>query len=390
MLKKKRLMGLMLIMVMVLSSIPVFALDEKVDNVNQLVEKVKVASEGEIIKLSDSFKFDDISIPVTDNNIIINGEGKEWESGTITVIGNGGGSLTIKNLNFGEAVDKRAFNINTSSRVILDTVNVNGRTEGGDGGALYLVGNGNLEILNSNFKNNTSSKSGYSGGAIASKHFNGRLLIDNTNFVGNENKSLGTGPVGGEGGAIYIYQVNNGANIHIINSHFEGNKAVENASGAKALLADGGAIAFFDVVQGANIKIENTKFYNNIAGDDGGAIMIQSNDNIPSGLSIKYNQFIGNISKSLEEEPEKFNGGAIYLYANGGRSTSRKSYVEIENNLFKDNIVEKNGKGGAVATSFAGWFNRFYANLKDNEFINNTPDNTAGSGIVNKGGNIGF
>lgn len=394
-LSRKRNVALMVLMVLVLASIPVYA-NSGVTNVTELVDAVNSASDGDVITLSDDFVYENATISVTNENVTIDGQEKTWSTGGITVVGNGTGSLTIKNLNFPPAVSERAFNINTGSRVILDNINVDGRTEGADGGALWLNGNANLEILNSSFTNNTSNASGYSGGAIASKGFNGKLLIDNTDFIGNKTLALGTGVLGGEGGAIYIYRPTGGT-IDIVNSRFEKNEAVKDgASSGKIEFADGGAIAIFDVINGATVNIKGNQFIENIAGDDGGAILIQTIENVKSGITIEENNFYGNIAQALEVETPSYNGGAIQVYQNSGFSGSFTSYVDIINNKFENNESMAKNSGGAIASSrpLLAFRSKVVANLYNNEFVNNKPNNTASkpgaAAIVDKGGNIGL
>ncbi|WP_101773265.1 hypothetical protein [Peptostreptococcus faecalis] len=361
-----------------------FAESKVVKNVTELKESVTSATDGDVITLSEDFLYDNVTISVPNINVTINGENKIWSKGTISVDGNGSGSLEVKNLEFLTAEGPRAFSINTSSKVVLDSVKVTGRHGTGDGGALWFNGNANLKILNSHFEDNSTSGSGYSGGAIATKGFSGNLVIDNTKFIGNKTLALGTGVLGGEGGAIYIYRPTGGT-IDILNSTFEKNEAVKDgASSGNIQFADGGAIAVFDVINGAKVNIKNNSFNENIAGDDAGAILIQTIESVTSGVNIEDNRFRGNIAQSLERETagvKAQSGGAIQLYQNSGFSGRFTSKVNITDNTFEKNSVLNGGKGGAIATSkpIQALFSNVQGILSGNTFTGNTPDDTVGS-----------
>lgn len=374
-----------------------------VNTVEELQESVKTASESRTIYLGDNFSYDiDTTIALTEtghditidghNAVLQSSSGKQlftYSGGTGTV----DSSLTLKNMDLeGLGNTVRAMTVGGyKGKFILDDVKVNNFQSFDDGGALYT--SGNTVLKNSTFSNNKNTGSGYSGGAIASKGFGATLEVTNSRFIGNETLQAGTGNVGGEGGAFYFFQPSTTAQFIFKNNYFEANKAVENITSGSAKLADGGAVAFFNVVEGTNILFEGNTFRKNIAGDDGGAVLIQTNSNINSGIQFNNNTFYQN--QALGKDYSTNSGGAVQIYANGGILEGRKAVIDYVNNSFVENEAVYDGgaigSSGYVTNTSAGRYanNLFVGNKARNANKNNVADATI-SGAGNLETNIGY
>lgn len=155
--------------------------------------------------------------------------------------------------------------------------------------------NGNLELVNSSFYNNSCRH-----GSLISN--NGKLMIDNTDFINNGGQAEGT----------------------IINNHLNNTRKV---------------------------SIEKSNFLSNFSEKNGGTINIQEN----SIFEVKDSQFLNNHSKLM--------GGAIYNTAKlillncvfigntcdkegGALFNLSYSHLKIAHCNFKDNIAKDNG--GAI------------------------------------------
>lgn len=377
--------------------------DVSVDTIAELQEAVKTAPENRTIRLSEDFPHDldsTISLAESAYDITIDGGGAVLQSSSKKQLfsygggtGNTDSSLTLKNLDLeGLGNNTRAIAVGGyQGQFILDNVKVNNFHGFDDGGALYT--SGNTLLKNSTFSNNQNTGSGYSGGAIASKGFSATLEVTNSRFIGNETLYAGTGNVGGEGGAFYFFQPSASAKFTFKNNYFEGNKAVENVSGGSAKLADGGAVAFFNIVEGTNILFEGNTFRKNIAGDDGGAVLIQTNSNLNSGVLFSNNTFYEN--QALGKDVSANSGGAIQIYANGGILEGRKAVIDYVNNTFVKNEAVYDGgaigSSGYITNTSAGRYanNLFVGNKARTASKNNIADTTiAGAGNLET--NLGY
>ncbi|GGC91775.1 MucBP domain-containing protein [Enterococcus wangshanyuanii] len=381
----------------------VLADDVSVNTVSELQEAVKTAPGNRTIRLGENFPSDlDTTISLTESayDITIDGNGNTLQSSSKKQLfsygsgtGNPDASLTLTNMDLeGLGNNVRAISVGGyQGKFILDNVKVNNFQSYDDGGALYT--SGNTVLKNSTFSNNKNTGSGYSGGAIASKGFSATLEVTNSRFVGNETMYAGTGNVGGEGGAFYFFQPSASANFIFKNNYFEANKAVETINGGSAKLADGGAIAFFNIVEGTNILFDGNTFRKNIAGDDGGAVLIQTNSNFSSGVMFSNNTFYEN--QALGQDLSANNGGAIQIYANGGIIEGRKAVIDYVNNTFVNNQAVYDGgaigSSGYVTNTSAGRYanNLFVGNKARTATKNNIADATiAGAGNLET--NIGY
>lgn len=375
-----------------------------VDTVSELQDAVKNAPENRKITLGGTFSTDigaTIALAESPYQVEVDGGGITLQSSTgkqLFTYGGGTGTtsstLTMKNFNLeGLGNNARALTVSGyKGEFILENTLVNNFRGYDDGGAFYTSGNTTLK--NSTFSNNVNNASGYSGGAIASKGYSATFKAYNSKFIGNETRQAGTGNVGGEGGALYFFQPSASAKFTFKNNYFEGNKSVEDVSGGgKAKLADGGAIAFFNTVDGTDIQFDGNSFVGNIAGDDGGAILIQTNANISSAATFKNNTFYQN--KALGQDLSANNGGAIQIYANGGISEGRRAVVDYINNSFVENVAAYDGgaigSSGYITNYSAGRYanNLFAGNKARTASKNNIADsNVTGAGNIES--NLGY
>ena len=373
-----------------------------VDTIVELQDAVKNAPKNRRVTLSNSFPTDisaTIGLVESAYEVEVDGGGKTLQSTAVKQLftytggtGSTASSLTLKNFTFeGLGNNTRALTVSGyKGEFILENTIVNNFRGYDDGSAFYTSGNTTLQ--NCTFSNNVNNASGYSGGAIACKGYSANFKAYNSKFIGNQTMQAGTGNVGGEGGAIYFLQPSASAKFTFKNNYFEGNKSVEDVSGGgKAKLADGGAIAFFNT--GTDILFEGNSFVGNVAGDDGGAILIQTNDNIASAATFINNTFYQN--KALGQDTSLNNGGAIQIYANGGITEGRRAAVDYINNSFVENEAAYDGgaigSSGYITNLSAGRYanNLFVGNKAKTASKNNIADGTV-AGAGNLESNLGY
>ena len=190
---------------------------------------------------SKSFAF---TIEGLDASSTITGDGGTGR--LFTINGATSADVTFKNLTLsgnnttlaGGAV---LFNNDAGAKVTFDNCNVTGNavTHAAGGGALYFA-NGELNIINSSFENNTSIDE---AGAI--NGVSGTITITNTLFKSN---SAAT-----KGGAIY----SNNANFTITGSTFYANATTDTSGGGSVLYVAG---------SGSTNSITNCTFFENTVG----------------------------------------------------------------------------------------------------------------------------
>lgn len=334
-----------------------------VNTVADLQDAVKNAPENRKVTLGGSFPTyigATIALVESPYQVEVDGAGITLQSTTSKQLFSYGGgtgttasSLTLKNFTLeGLGNNTRALAVSGyKGEFILENTIVNNFHGYDDGGAFYTSGNTTLK--NSTFSNNVNNASGYSGGAIASKGYSANFKAYNSKFIANETKQVGTGNVGGEGGAI----------------------------------------AFFNTVDGTDIQFDGNSFVRNIAGDDGGAILIQTNANISSAATFRNNTFYQN--KALGQDVSANNGGAIQIYANGGIMEGRRAVVDYINNSFVENEAVYDGgaigSSGYVTNLSAGRYanNLFAGNKSRTASKNNIADsNVTGAGNIES--NLGY
>ncbi len=222
-----------------------------------------------------------------------------------------------------------AVYINTEQNIVItdslfknNSVTAQSSTGGvaeGSGGALYLIGQGQVGISGSTFQANTAQDS---GGAILNA---GIMALESVTFKGNK---------AALGGAIIDF-----SELTIKSSTFDANEASKS----------GGALYVF---AGGDVKVSGSAFRNNTALDNGGAIY-----NEGEKLVLQSSNFAGNAAASAgaifnitdltvgtsvtfnANEALSGNGGAIL---NSGNLSIGASY-------FKDNKAFLNG--GAIYAS---------------------------------------
>lgn len=441
-------LGIALCAVSFLLSHTAQAATKTVHNSTELVNEFTNSTEDSTLKLASDFTASGtVNLSKgTSYNIIIDGMSVELKS-RLVIATNAGGTVTFENMKFdggetvsvginvansvGEVVIKDSTFENSTGSAISSagaggTLTIENslfnKNRSASGGALVLAGTRDVNLKKSSVIENLNASTGYYGGAISSKGYNGAFIIENTKFI--RNKATGAGAVLSGGGAIYMYQ--NGANskFEVKESYFEGNETNLTTYSNESI--DGGAIAVVDYPTNAIVNIDSTTFYDNKAGDDGGAILLQAKGQNKTTY-ITNSTFYKNIAQG-KGSSTGYSGGAIQLYGNregfsfgmeiysnnntfymnealafvedqeqhgGGIAASgftRKSY--FENDLFLGNIVEKNGevndvsnyKNIAVASSSSAINELGFDNGK---VITNTPEEAYGKYPVVIGANQG-
>lgn len=367
----------------------------EVTNVQELQQALQNASDQDVITLAKNFAVDaDFSISKPgDKQVIIEGNGVAIGEYTMTISGQGSKPLILQNLHFTASNQKQAIRILTNTPITLRQMEFIGRAHLQDGGAVLLgVSDAQVTIEQCSFIENSQSMPGYSGAAISATSFRGTLTIANSLFRNNKNLAVGNASFGGEGGAVCINQALSGAVIQIRDNYFVGNEAVKNVSGDKAKLADGGALAVFNIVNAASLTIEGNTFAHNVAGDDGGAILIQTNDNMSENIVLKNNTFYRNVAQGASNDA--YSGGAVQIYANGGLFQGRNALIIFEHNTFAYNQA-KSAAGAIGGSGYAT--NASGGRYRNNLFVGNVASDPAFASIRQKatpledlGGNVGI
>ena len=192
------------------------------------------------------------------------------ETTAVNIIGPGASSLTITTTaaagsydlfsveGIGDAVisgltvTKNRIKSLNDGKFTLDGVTVSGST-GAYGGALYAGNDGELEIIDSTFENNTATTH---GGAVHIYNDNDATISGST-FRNNEAEF--------DGGAIYGENV---YDVTIVDCTITGNSAAD----------DGGGLAFYAKKPDNVLSITDTTIDANDAGDLGGGLKIDAQD----------------------------------------------------------------------------------------------------------------
>lgn len=233
-----------------------------------------------------------------------------------------------------------------------------------------------IEINNSTIENNIGEGGGSISGAISSKFYLGNLDINNSIFRNNTNNSIHTGVIGGGGGAMSMHYLK--GTINIKDSIFDGNQTSgERDPKNTAKTYDGGALYIFDGRDGAEVNIEGTTFSNNIAYDDGGAIMFQGTGNPGLTTNIINSTFFNNKAYGLDSAnflEKGFSGGAIQYFKNGGSSRMINNITStsfISNEGGGHELSTKNQVGGAITHSGAEFLATATTNRLNTLFVDN-------------------
>ena len=284
---------------------------------------------------SKSFTF---SIEGLDASSTIIGDGSSTR--LFTINGATAADVTFKDLTFsgnnttlaGGAV---LFNNNAGATVTFNNCNITGNsvTNGSGGGALFFA-NGNLNIIDSSFENNSSSDE---AGAIFGQ--SGTITITNTLFKSNSAAS--------KGGALYA----NAANFTITGSTFYDNETT-NTSGAT-----GGSVLYV-ATSGSTNSITNCTFFQNTTGttnQDYGTIRTDNGN-----TTVTNSLFYDNKTNTDAGSPSDWGSGP------GGTQTFNTSLAQwITTNV--DNLDEGSGSITGIKGGGGTPVNLISSNLTFNE-----------------------
>ncbi|KRX10495.1 Pectin lyase fold/virulence factor [Pseudocohnilembus persalinus] len=235
------------------------------------------------------------------------------------------------------------------------------------GGAIAMLQNTNVQVINCTFDSNFSNEK---GAAIAIE-FLGFFQLNNSTFKNCVAQD--------SGGAFFI---NMGVALVFQNSNFTSNQALQGQGGA-IYWNMGNQLNYSNTILFTNLNFES-----NIA-QEGGAIQIQYFNTIQNYNLIQYCNFFNN--KALSGS-----GGAISIYKiqqkiilqnllfvnntsshHGGGIVIQKSIVDVKNSNFIDNQAEGQGGGLSIYNEIA---NSEYSSLN---FTQNEAKNGGGFSIFN-------
>ncbi|WP_461640018.1 MucBP domain-containing protein, partial [Leucobacter sp. BZR 635] len=205
------------------------------------------------------------------------------------------------------------------------------------GAAIELPNGINATISNSTLHKNWGTQPGYSGGALRPQR-NTHLTVVNSVFTGNVSLT--------RGGAIAFHQME--GSLTVRDSIFDGNSVPIAAN--NNTLNDGGAIAVNEMPiagpQSGVTVISGTTFSNNVAGDEGGAMLIQSGNG--SSATISNSTFFNNSAEGKQTSfDDTSGGGAIEAF---GTELTLNHNTFVNNRAFKGNSFGPQ-RGGAVSST---------------------------------------
>lgn len=205
------------------------------------------------------------------------------------------------------------------------------------GSAIELPNGINATITDTTMRKNWGTQPGFSGGALRPQRGT-NLTIERSVF--SENGSLT------RGGAIAFHQME--GSLTVRDSVFTGNQVPIAAN--NNTLNDGGAIAVNEMPitepQSGKTLITGTTFSDNVAGDEGGALLIQSGNG--SEATIQNSTFYNNRAEGLQTMfDDTSGGGAIEAFG---------TPLTLEHNTFVNNLAHKGKsfsyqRGGAVSST---------------------------------------
>ncbi len=205
-----------------------------------------------------------------------------------------------------------------------------------NGGAVYVY-SGNLSIVDSKFINNSANTS---GGAVYSYR---NLNITNSDFENNSANSMG--------GAIYSYNANVEGSNFTNNSGRTGGAIYsrENISVEDSIFKFNNANDQGGAIIANNPTVENSVFINNTANGSGGAVRAYQNTTI-SGSTFINNTSLNGQGGALYSRNNTVNSSTFTnnVAKNGGGAVYSIEHVVVDESSFNNNSVPNNG--GAVAT----------------------------------------
>ena len=244
----------------------------------------------------------------------------------------GNGDAVISGL----TVTKNGIKTNNDGKFTLDGVTVSGST-GWYGGALYAANDGELEIIDSTFENNTAF---YNGGAVYINNANDATISGST-FTNNEALY--------DGGAIYGENV---YDVTIVDCTITGNSAGD----------DGGGLSFFRT-DPAVLSITDTTIDANDAGNNGGGLNVEagiivnitnstvSNNTAEASAGILFNDpaITATINNStISANSALFGGGGVYINSGSSLTVNQST---ISANSSASTSPETGGGGIAIGDS---------------------------------------
>lgn len=227
------------------------------------------------------------------------------------------------------------------------------------GAAIELPNGVNATITDTTMHKNWGTQSGFSGGALRPQRKT-NLTIERSVFTGNVSLT--------RGGAIAFHQMEGSLTVH--DSVFSENRVPIAAN--NSTLNDGGAIAVNEMPiegqQSGKTLITGTTFSNNVAGDEGGALLIQSGNG--SEATIQNSTFYANRAEGKQATyDDTSGGGAIEAFG---------TPLTLEHNTFVNNFAHKgtslfgHQRGGAVsATGDTAFLQAQPLTLSHNLFVGN-------------------
>ncbi len=347
---------------------PIVDAPESEGNFTELKNEIGTNSEVSLEKNYVYVEGDVVSGIVLSNSVTIDGKGHTIDAKNIARIliikGDNSPHIVLNNITFVNANTTGAggvINLDTTNTVNLSIINCKfiNNSAGKSGGAVYLKFNGEVNIENNYFINNSGVGCGalYANNLIKSFYNNyfinncainnagaaqvgANTIVNKSTFINNSAKRNGgalyigenkikvydstfEGNTADHGGAIY----SSSEKFEVNNCIFERNSATCIQSTNKETNNGGGAI----FASGKNTKIINSKFNNNNATDSvGGAILI-TNSGTVSGSS-----FNNNLARY---------GGAVMVNGNDG-NVIRCNFTD---NKVKDitPLSQKDGPKGA-------------------------------------------
>lgn len=232
--------------------------------------------------------------------------------------------------------DGGAIYVNKSNLILYDVAFIDNHTEqNADGGALAIVGDGTVFVVNSQFINNSTERD---GGAIfydGSKDGTGTLAILHTFISENTTER--------NGGGIYVQDIDN---VIIENSFIHANSTI---SGEAPLGGDGGGGLYAD---NSTVLISGTSIVCNEAFNGGG---IDSKD---SSITIINSTIAENLADAGKGNPGSGRGGGIF---------SEDSEYNIINSTISGNTASR---GGAIYVEVGSDINILNSTITDNESQN--------------------
>ncbi|WP_164512766.1 MucBP domain-containing protein [Leucobacter chromiireducens] len=275
------------------------------------------------------------------------------------------GEVRVTNTTFAGVDGSNALALGGVGELTVETSSFLGN-RAGSGAAIGMPGGVVATITSSTFHKNWGTASGYAGGAL---RLTGKTQLTVDRSVFSENLSTT------RGGAIAFHQMD--GTLTIRDSVFEGNRVPIAAN--NNTLNDGGAIAVNERpitgAQTGQTLISGSTFTNNIAGDEGGALLLQSGNG--SAARVENSTFFGNRAQGLQTNfDDTSGGGAIEAFG---------TPVTLLHNTFVNNYAEKGNtfgfqRGGAVsATGDTAYLPTQPLTLANNLFVGNDTLDSSGN-----------